>query len=150
MESTRRSVCTCAGGSRRASSSARRELPVASWRLCCSLTTVLYCTEPPPPHHPTHFATPTSHHPPTASYKNTSSACYNPLCRYPRRLNPPGHSPIRPAAATLSLPAATLSIATHLESVKRDCVNRKRRTEAAHRHRNARPHICRRSGGLPV
>jgi hypothetical protein len=125
----------------------RESFHVPSVRDGCSLTTE------PLKHHQLYTpntATPTSHHPPTASYKHPTSACYHRPCRHPRHRNPPAHSPIRPAAATLSLPAATLAIATHLATVRRDRVNCKRRTEAAHRHRNARPHICRRSGGLLV
>ena len=145
MECNRRSVCTCAGGSK------RRIIIGESFHLSlcvrdgCSLT-----TEAPPTHHSRHSATPTSHHSPTVSYKQSTSVCYPRPCRHPRHPNPPGHSTIRPAAATLSLPAATLAIATHLATLRRDRVNSKRRTEAAHRHRNARPHICRRSGRLPV
>jgi hypothetical protein len=97
--------------------------------------------------------TPTSHHPlppSTTSYTHIAFACYHRPCRHPRHPNSPHHSPIRPAAASLSLPAATLAIATHLATARRDRLNCKRRTEAAHRHRNARPHIRRRFGRLPV
>jgi hypothetical protein len=111
------------------------------------------CLTTPPPRHQTHSANthvPSPLPPSTTSYTHIAFACYHRPCRHPRHPNSPHHSPIRPAAASLSLPAATLAIATHLATARRDRLNCKRRTEAAHRHRNARPHIRRWSGRLPV
>ena len=115
----------------------------------CSLTEAITSAGslPPPTTSP---PTTTSHHPPLpathpqppsatlafAGILNTStlllpSTFGTPPQHFPYPLH---YSPSPPISATL----------------RRDRVNYKRRTEAAHRHRNARPHICRRSRRLPV
>jgi hypothetical protein len=102
--------------------------------------------------------TPTSHHPlppSTTLYHQLHTHCLRLLSSSLQASSTPqlSSSLSHSARRRITFPTrrnTTLAIATHLATARRDRLNCKRRTEAAHRHRNARPHIRRRSGRLPV